>query len=170
LGVAVALGEIPASAITPAAMDDASLFSTKAMTMSGTETGSAEIVVLGNRAGAGGGLMIGSAVLRDLIDVGGARRLLRGLGAAFDEDAVLANPAALPLVLLKAGIAPDGNLRGRATHMHGTDMPADKHLRAAASGMLASLLGTNDAFVTGGAEHQTPPGACLMAAIARISA
>lgn len=46
-------------------------------------------------------------------------------------------------------------------------MPADKHLRAAASGMLAALLGSNDAFITGGAEHQAAPGGCLIAAIAR---
>ncbi len=167
LGVAVALGEVAAEAITSTAMDDAALFGTRAMTMSGTETGRAEIVVLGNRAGAGGDLVVRSAVLRDLIDIGGARRLLRAVGGQFDADGVLANLPDLGLVLFKAGMHPDGTLRGRATHMHGTDIPADKHLRAAASGMLASLLGSNDAFVTGGAEHQVPPGGCLMAAIAR---
>ena len=170
LGVAVALGEVSAEAITVAAMDDPEFYSCKAMTMSGTETDCAEIVILGNRPGAGGNLRIGSAVLSDLIDVGAARRLLRSLGGVFDAEGVLANPEDLGLVLLKAGMHQDGTLRGRSTHMHGTDMPADKHLRAAASGMLASLLGSNDAFITGGAEHQTPQGACLIAAITRVPA
>jgi cyanuric acid amidohydrolase len=168
LGVAVALGEVAASQITAAAMDDLALFSAKAMTMSGTETEQAEIIVLANTAGAGGDLVIGSAVLPDLLDVGAARRLLRGLGGRFDDDGVLANHEDFGAVLLKAGMRPDGRLRGRTTHMHGTDMPADKHLRAAASGVLASLLGSNDAFITGGAEHQTPPGSCLLAAIAKV--
>ncbi len=167
LGVAVALGEVAENAITPEAMDDPSLFGTRAMTMSGTETGRAEIVILANRAGAGGNLVIRSAIMRDIIDIGGARRLLESAGARFDADGVLANPDDLGLVLLKAGIAPDGRLRGRPTHIHGTDIPADKHLRAAASGVLAGLLGSNDAFITGGAEHQAAPGQCLIAAIAR---
>ena len=148
-------------------MDDPALFGTRAMTMSGTETGRAEIVILANRAGAGGDLVVRSALLRDIIDIGGARRLLASAGARFDEDGVMANKDDLGLVLFKAGMTPDGMLRGRPTHIHGTDIPADKHLRAAASGVLAGLLGTNDAFVTGGAEHQAPPGQCLIAAIAR---
>ncbi len=167
LGVAVALGEVLATAITPQAMEDTNLFSCKAMTMSGTETDCAEIVVFANAANAGGNWQVGSAVLADLLDIGGARRLLRILGGRFDDDGVLANSHDLGLVLLKAGMRPDGLLRGRATHMHGTDIPADKHLRAAASGVLASLLGSNDAFITGGAEHQTPPGSSLIAAFAR---
>ena len=154
LGVAAALGERTG-------------FCTRAMAMSGTETERAEVAVFGNREGAGGALVIGSGLLRDIIDVRGARRTLTGLGARFDADGVLADPAALPLVLFKAGLRPDGLLRGRPTHAHGTDMPTDKHLRAAASGMLAALLGSNDAFITGGAEHQAPPGGCLLAAVAR---
>ena len=167
LGVAVALDEVDEASITAETMDDPALFGTRAMAMSGTETGRAEIVAFANRRGAGGDLVVRSALLRDIIDIGGARRLLTDVGARFDADGVLANPEALGLVLFKAGIAPDGRLRGRPTHIHATDIPADKHLRAAASGVLAGLLGSNDAFVTGGAEHQAPPGQCLIAAIAR---
>lgn len=163
LGVAVALGEV--DRVTDGEMADPSLYCTRAMTMSGTEVDRAELVVLGNRAGAGGDLVVGSRLLRDIIDVGGARRLLLELGAGFDADGVLRKP--LGLVLLKAGLRPDGLLRGRPTQVLGTDLPPDKHLRAAASGMLASVLGSNDAFITGGAEHQAPPGGCVLAAIAR---
>ena len=169
LGAGVALGEVAADRIGMPFPDDPSAYATRAMTMSGTETDRAEAIVLGNRPGAGGALLAGSGLLRDLIDVPGLRRVLSGLGAAFDGDGVLSNPAAVPLVLLKAGLAPDGMLRGRRTHVFGTDMPADKHLRAAASGMVAGLLGSNEAFVTGGAEHQGPPGACIAAAIVRVA-
>ena len=160
LGVALALGEL-----AEPRLGDPACFCTRAMTMSGTETGAAEVVVLGNRPGAGGDLVVGARLLADLLDIGGARRVLRDLGAPFDAEGVLAAP--LPLVLFKAGLRPDGLLRGRPTHVHGTDIPADKHLRAAASGMLGALLGSTDAFITGGAEHQAPPGGCLLAAVVR---
>ena len=160
LGVALALGEV-----TEPRIGDPACFSRRARTMSGTETGAAEVVVLGNRPSAGGGLVVGARLLDDLLDIGGARRMLRALGAAFDAEGVLAAP--LPLVLFKAGLRPDGLLRGRPTHVHGTDVPADKHLRAAASGMLGALLGSTDAFITGGAESQAPPGGCLLAAVSR---
>jgi cyanuric acid amidohydrolase len=163
----VALGEVTIARAAESMMQDPMLYCTRAMTMSGTETGRAEVVVLGNREGAGGDLVIGSRMVRDLIDIAGARQLLRQLGATFDADGVLADPTSLSLTLFKAGLGPDGQLRGRSTQVHGTDLPADKHLRAAASGMLAGLLGSTDAFITGGAEHQAPPGACLIAAVAR---
>jgi cyanuric acid amidohydrolase len=170
LGAGVALGEVAADRIGAAIMNDPAVHAVRAMTMSGTETDRAEVVVLGNRPGAGGPLLAGSGLLRDLIDVPGLRRVLSGLGAAFDDEGVLSDPASVPLVLLKAGLAADGMLRGRRTHVFGTDLPADKHLRAAAGGMVAGLLGSNEAFITGGAEHQGPPGACVAAAIIRVGA
>ncbi len=158
LGVAIALGEAPPE---PGPEHHA----TRCMAMSGTETEAAEIVVLGNRPGAGGDHVVDSRLLEDLLDVRGIRHLLRSLGASFDADGML--EGAPPFVLLKAGLRPDGLLRGRPTHAIGTDMPADKHLRAAASGLLAAILGPTPAFVSGGAERQGSPGACLVAAIAR---
>lgn len=160
LGAAIALGELAV-----ARLDDPACFCGRAMALSGTEIDRAEVVVLGNRPGAGGSLLIGSRMLDDLLDLRSARRLLRELGASFDPEGVLS--AALPLVLFKAGLRPDGLLRGRATHAYGTDMPADKHLRAAASGVMGALLGATDIFISGGAEHQGPAGACLLAAVAQ---
>ena len=58
LGVAVALGEVAEPHI-----GDPAQFCRRAMTMSGTETGAAEIVVLGNRPGAGGALVVGRVFL-----------------------------------------------------------------------------------------------------------
>ncbi len=72
------------------------------------------------------------------------------------------------MVLFKAGIHPTGLLRGKNTHIFGTDLPSDKHLRAAASGILAGLIGSTDGFVTGGAEQQTPPGGSLIATISKV--
>ncbi len=160
LGVAMALGEAPRDAGPDA-------HSTRCMAMSGTETAAAEILVLGNRPGAGGDLVIGSAVLSDLIDIAGMRAMLRNVGTVFDAEGVATAPP--PLVLFKAGLQGDGRLRGRMTHIVGTDLPADKHLRAAASGILAAIIGPAPAFISGGAERQGPPGSCLMAAIARAA-
>ena len=144
LGAAEALGEVTSSG---AALG----YCTRAMAMSGTETDRVEAVVFGNRAGAGGSLVVLSAMLSDMLDIAGLRAML-------DHT----DPA---LVLFKAGLPPGGILRGRQTQAMGTDMPTDKHLRAAASGILGAVLGNTRAFITGGAEFQGPPGACIAAAI-----
>jgi hypothetical protein len=42
-------------------------------------------------------------------------------------------------------------------------------LRAAASGVIAATFGTTRAFISGGAEHQAPPGGCLAGVIRRLA-
>ena len=70
-------------------------------------------------------------------------------------------------LFLKAGIPKDGRLRGARTTVLSSELPASKQLRAAASGLAASVFGTTRVFVSGGAEHQAAPGACLAAAIVK---
>ena len=73
-------------------------------------------------------------------------------------------------VLAKADPSPDGMLRGfRHTMLDDTDISATRHVRAAVGGMIASLIGCPAAFVSGGAEHQGPPGGGPVAVIARVS-
>jgi len=73
-------------------------------------------------------------------------------------------------VLAKADPSPDGMLRGfRHTMLDDTDISATRHARAAVGGMIAGLIGCPAAFVSGGAEHQGPPGGGPVAVIARVS-
>jgi len=50
-----------------------------------------------------------------------------------------------------------------------TDISATRHARAAVGGLISGLSGTGAVYVSGGAEHQGPPGGGPVAAIARIS-
>ena len=102
LGVAVALGEVPAAAATEAAIcRDWSLFSRVASTSAGVELLRNEVIVLGNAAGWAGDLLIDHDVMKDAIDADAARRVLGRLGGE------------VVAVLAKAEASPSGEIRGR---------------------------------------------------------
>ena len=50
-----------------------------------------------------------------------------------------------------------------------TDISATRHARAAVGGLISGLSGTGAIYVSGGAEHQGPPGGGPVAAIAQLS-
>jgi cyanuric acid amidohydrolase len=50
-----------------------------------------------------------------------------------------------------------------------TDISATRHARAAVGGIIAGLAGCPAIFVSGGAEHQGPPGGGPIAVIARVA-
>ena len=156
LGVALALGEIdraPESAVCR----DWSLYSGVASTSAGVELLRNEIVVLGNAAGWAGDLAIDHQVMADAIDAAAARRVLDRLGG--ETVAVLA----------KAEAAPGGEIRGRRhTMLDDSDIHATRHARALVGGVLAGVIGDTLLYVSGGAEHQGPPGGGPVAIIAKV--
>ena len=84
LGIAVALGEIK----MPKAEEicrDLDLYSSVASCSSGVELTQAQIVLLGNKAGAGGRYRIGHAVMRDAIDIDGIYDSIRNAGLELPE-------------------------------------------------------------------------------------
>ena len=156
LGAAIALGEIRRSAVGAASLcADASLHGSRTMAFSGTETDCCEAVVFGHRAGGDPSLRLDRAVLADILD----REALQSLATGGGE---------LRAMFFKAGIGARGRLRGERTTVLSSELPADKQLRAAASGVVGAVLGTTRAFISGGAEHQAAPGACLAAVIRRV--
>ena len=156
LGVALALGEID-SAPEDAVCRDWSLHSGVASTSAGVELLRNEIVVLGNAAGWTGDLVIGHEVMADAIDAAAARRLLDRLGG--ETVAVLA----------KAEAAPGGEIRGRRhTMLDDSDIHSTRHARALVGGVLAGAIGDTLLYVSGGAEHQGPPGGGPLAIIAKV--
>jgi cyanuric acid amidohydrolase len=155
LGSALALGEVRYSSIDDASLCvDWSLHGSKTMAFSGTETDCCEVLVLGHRLGGDPRLRVDRAQLSDLMDSAPLGDLAAG-GEAL-------------LVFYKAGIARDGTLRGARTTVLSSEVPSDKQLRAAASGVVAAMLGTTRAFISGGAEHQAAPGGCMAAVIRNI--
>ena len=124
LGVAVALGEVPAAAATEAAIcRDWSLFSKVASTSAGVELLRNEVVVLGNAAGWAGDLVIDHDVMTDAIDADAARRVLARLGGE------------VVAVLAKAEASPSGEIRGRRhTMLDDSDIHSTRHARALVGG------------------------------------
>ncbi len=156
LGVALALGEI-GEAPEAAVCRDWSLHSRVASTSAGVELLRNEIVVLGNAAGWAGDLVIGHDVMRDAIDAEAARRVLASLGGK------------TVAVLAKAEASPSGEIRGRRhTMLDDSDIHSTRHARALVGGVLAGAIGDTMLYVSGGAEHQGPPGGGPVAIIARV--
>lgn len=150
LGAGIAIGDID-----PADLDDdpvgrTTAFATRTMSFSGTEAERIEVVVFGVRPGGDARWLIATHQLRDLLD---------WPSQAIDPD----HPS---IAFFKAGIPASGHLRGRRTTVLTSDLTADKQLRAAASGIIGARIPNADTFITAGAEHQGPPGACLLAVIA----
>ena len=169
LGVALALDEVSHAALSDAAvLTDWTLYSACASASAGIELLGNVVVVLGEAAGSASALRIGHAVMRDAIDTHSVRRMLR---ESFDLDTERdAGAVATRLVnlLAKAEASPDGTVRGaRHTMLNDSDINATRHARAAVGVALASLAGHTALYVSGGAEHQGPPGGGPVAAIVR---
>ncbi len=167
LGVALALGELDDAAIAETRIGiDLDRHSSRAMSFSGTEVAVGEILVLGNRPGVGGSSKIYSRPMADILDSRALKALFRDAGCGFDEAGEITGRERLRAVFLKAGVAPDGRIRGERTTVFNSELDPDKHMRATASGVIGGILGTGRVFVSGGTEHQAPPGGGLCACIA----
>ncbi|HWD21660.1 MAG TPA: ring-opening amidohydrolase [Burkholderiales bacterium] len=150
LGGALALGELRGSDIDESSLcADWTLHSSRTMAFSGTETDCCEALVMGNRRGGDSRLRVERAVLADILDAAPLAALASEARAVF----------------YKAGIGRFGTVRGARTTVLTSELAADKQLRAAASGVVGATLGTTRSFISGGAEHQGPPGTCLAAVI-----
>ncbi|MGA2125663.1 MAG: ring-opening amidohydrolase [Xanthobacteraceae bacterium] len=159
LGIGVALGEIampPAEAICK----DLDLYSSVASCSSGVELTQAQIVLLGNRAGAGGRYAIGHAVMRDALDIDGIYAAIRNAGLDLPE-----RPRADDLkgrlvnCFIKCEADRRGSLRGRRQIMlDDSDVHHHRHSKGAVGGVAAAAIGDPAVFVSVDAMHQGPHG------------
>ncbi|MBP1861351.1 cyanuric acid amidohydrolase [Rhizobium herbae] len=149
LGVAVALGEIDLEEIADKDIcNRLDFYSGRASTSAGVELADHEIIVLGMSDSWSGPLAIDHAVMKDAIDTASVRTAQQRLA----EGKLVA-------VLAKAEPDPTGKVRGRRhTMLDDSDISATRHARAFVGGVLAGLFGMTDIYVSGGAEHQGPPG------------
>ena len=170
LGVAVALGEVRLQDVRQAGvLGDSALYSARASASAGIELDNNVVIVLGEAMGSASSFRIGHSVMRDAVDAGSVRRLLRnafGLDVDVDPEAVAGR---LVNLLAKAEASPSGTVRGeRHTMLDDSDINATRHARAAVGAVLASVAGHTALYVSGGAEHQGPPGGGPVAAIVRL--
>ncbi len=170
LGVAMALGEVPESALNDGVVRrNWDLFSEVAMTSSGGEKRHGEVVVFGNSAASASPLRIGHSVTRDFIDAEGVRNALRSAGLRFDDGLPDEQDLSrLVHVFAKSVIPGSDQVRG-----HRITLLDDTHayeIGKALGGMLvASVTGRTTNYVSGGERnsHQGPPGGNIVAAVVR---
>jgi len=168
LGVGVALGEIEDDVGDEHVLRSFDLFSSVASTSAGIELMHNVVIVLGNSASSASDFEIGHAVMRDAIDSAAVIDALTSVGLKFSSEPV--SDRQLVNIFAKAEASPSGSVRGfRHTMLEDTDISATRHARAAVGGLISGLSGTTAVYISGGAEHQGPPGGGPVAAIARLS-
>ena len=165
LGVAMALGELKTEVHEDQVLKDWDLFSSVASSSAGIEIMHNVVIVMGNSPTSLSPFVIGHAVMRNSIDLAAVVDALKnvGLSTADAQNGRLVN------IFAKAEASPDGCVRGfRHTMLDDSDVGSTRHARAAVGGLVAGLSGTGAVYVSGGAEHQGPPGGGPVAVIARV--
>ncbi|HUX87833.1 MAG TPA: ring-opening amidohydrolase [Chloroflexota bacterium] len=167
LGVALALGEVQPEQINEATIaNDLNLFTSVASTSAGGELVSCEVIVFTNSPRSSSPFRIGHALLRDAVDAPGVRSALQSAGLSFDHIPSDEQRSRVTAVFAKAEAPPGGQLRGwRTTMLSDADINYERHARAAVGAVIASVTGDPAIFVSGGTEHQGPPGHAPIAAI-----
>src|SRR5439155_79664 len=114
LGIGVALGEI-AMPRAEQICKDLDIYSSVASCSSGVELTRAQIVLMGNRAGAGGRYRIGHSVMKDALDIDGIYAAIRNAGLELPDRPGAADGSDSP----KVGRARSGPLRRRSVPVVG---------------------------------------------------
>jgi barbiturase len=169
LGIAVALGEVSMPKAEQICRD-LDLYSSVASCSSGVELTQAQIVLLGNKAGAGGRYRIGHSVMRDALDIDGIYDSIRDAGIELPE-----RPRAEDLkgrvvnCFMKCEADRRGTLRGRRQIMlDDSDVHHHRHSKAAVGGVAATAIGDPAVFVSVDAMHQGPHGGGPVIAIVEL--
>jgi cyanuric acid amidohydrolase len=165
LGVALALGELEA-VNEDRVLKDWSLFSSVASSSAGIELMHNVVIVMGNSAQSASPFVIAHGVMRDSIDLSAVLEALKRVGLGLADARTSGR---LVNIFAKAEASPDGTVRGfRHTMLDDSDVGSTRHARAAVGGLIGGLSGTGAVYVSGGAEHQGPPGGGPVAVIARV--
>src|SRR5262249_40651708 len=164
LGIAAALGEIKPPRAEQICKD-LDLYSSVASCSSGVELTQTQVVLLGNKAGAGaryriGHARMGQALRHDALDLAAIYDAIRNAGLdlptrprAADLDGRLIN------CFIKCEADRRGTLRGRRQIMlDDSDVPHHRHSKAAVGGVAAAAIGDPAVCVSVDAMHQGPRG------------
>ena len=169
LGVGVALGEIPMPR-PEQICKDLDLYSSVASCSSGVELTRAQIVLLGNRPGAGGRYRIGHGVMADALDVDGIYAAIANAGIKLPE-----RPRAADLgdrvvnCFIKCEADRRGVLRGRRQIMlDDSDVHHHRHSKGAVGGIAAAAKAAPAVFVSVDAMHQGPHGGGPVVAVVNL--
>jgi ring-opening amidohydrolase-like protein len=171
LGIAVALGEVKAYTGEDICKN-LDLYSSVASCSSGVELDAAQIVLLGNKKGAGGRFRIGHSVMKDALDIDGIYAAVRSAGLELPERARAEDlKGRVVNVFMKCEADQRGTLRGRRQIMlDDSDVHHHRHAKAAVGGVAAAAIGDPAVFVSVDAMHQGPHGGGPTIAIVDVGA
>jgi barbiturase len=170
LGIAYALGEIDRVPDPEEIGHNHELYSSVASCSSGVELDRAQIVVIGNAAGAGSAYRVGHSEMRDAIDQDGIWAAIRSAGIDLPERPHHRDLGdRLVNVFLKCEADPRGTLRGRRQlSLDDSDVHHHRQIKGAVGGVTAATVGDPAVFVSVAALHQGPLGGGPVAAIVRV--
>jgi cyanuric acid amidohydrolase len=170
-GVAAALGELPPEQIREDAFfSRLDWFSERASISSGVEVAVNEVMVLGNSAMWNSDYVIAHRPMADALDVNAIYAALGDLGIAVLGDNTAPGLARIAAAMVKCEPDASGYVRGqRHTMWQDGDINAQRHIRGAVGGLVAGILADTRIFVSGGAEHQGPPGGGMIALVAKTN-
>lgn len=150
LGIAIALGECDDSQAAAALRGEAEVWSARASASAGAELDDCHVLVLAESPDASNSLRALHGEMDDAIDI-------TSLTAVFDE--VKRRGGKVRQVFAKAEADPTGTIRGlRHIMLNDSDINSTRHARAAVGAIISALKGDGAVYVSGGAEHQGPPG------------
>ncbi len=170
LGIAYALGEISDLPRAEQIGHDHSLYSAVASCSSGVELDRAQIVVVGNAAGANSRYRVGHAEMADAIDQDGIWAAIRSAGMELPDRPHHSDLGdRLVNVFLKCEADPRGTVRGRRQlPLNDSDVHHHRQIKGAVGGVTAATVGDTAVFVSVAALHQGPLGGGPVAAIVRV--
>ena len=166
LGVAIALGEISLEQLSANDIcTNCQLYSSVASTSAGVELQNCEILVLGNSPSAHSHYRIGHSVMAHALDT---EAVQRALSSVKGTPRTSSDPGNIINVFAKAEASPTGQVLGcRNTMLDDSDINHTRMARAVVGAMIASIVQDPTIYVSGGGEHQGPPGGGPVAVISR---
>jgi cyanuric acid amidohydrolase len=169
LGIAVGLGEI-AMPKPEQICRDFELYSEVASSSSGIEFTRAQIVLLGNKPGAGGRLRVGHALMKDMLDMDGVYGAIRSAGLNLPERPRAEDlQGRLVAMFIKCEPNRNAKLRDRRQVMfNDSDIPYHRHAKAAVGGAVAAAIGDPAVFISVDAMHSGPHGSGPCVAIVDV--
>ena len=170
LGVALALGEINEEDLTDKAIcNDWNLYSNVASTSAGNEQVACKVIVLGNSTKSISPFKIGSGVMKDTLDVEGAKDAFKKAGLIFEDVIPEEERERIATVFINAGADATGFIRGRRTTMKSDFLAGYQGIiaKAVVNAIVGSMIGDTMILASAGYEHQGPLGANLVAAIVK---
>ncbi|WP_370024545.1 ring-opening amidohydrolase [Planotetraspora sp. GP83] len=164
LGIGVAIGDVamPREADIGTNLE---LWSGRASTSTGHENAETQVVLLGNRPGAGGSLRIGRAVMEDVLDVSSLNRAIRDAGLEVPETHVPDEIRRKVVAVFLKCATPVKTLRGRRQVQGDLNPHYIAQVKATVGGIFAAALGDPAVYISGAAIHQGPPGGGSVAVI-----